>query len=85
MQIARPSARPATDAGATQGAVTSMLGVSEVDRTRYYREWDSLRGALAGGDTVLIRGSWFACGGGRGGQGHSEEVRRGVRCADLPT
>lgn len=59
VQIARPSARPATDAGATQGAVTSMLGVSEVDRTRYYREWDSLRGALAGGDTVLIRGSWL--------------------------
>jgi len=58
VQIARPTGRSSADAGASDRA-GSMLGVSEVDRMRYYREWDSLRGALAGGDTVLIRGSWI--------------------------
>lgn len=37
----------------------SLPGVSEVDKTRYYREVDSIRGALAGGDTTLLRGSWL--------------------------
>merc|ERR1740121_3003395 len=34
-------------------------GVNGVDKSRYYREWDAIKGALVGGDTLLIRGTFL--------------------------
>lgn len=44
---------------ATSSLLSPMQGVAEVDKTRYYREWDSIRAALTGGDTRLVRGNFI--------------------------
>lgn len=56
-----PSQLPdTTGSSAVEGAADQAPTVAAaMDFVKYYKEWDSIIGALSGGDTLLVRASWI--------------------------